>query len=279
MSRPVSFHKLEEDAYYAVLRALAVNELDWDKEKLLTDLRKVLSITNDQHFQFLEEVTEDKLVTRLREAKNLAPEPQGVAASHDMPPPRQSSNPNRKPGRPSSAGLSPSPPIGARPPRPSDGAGDLKRNRSAKRERDEVFEPRKSLGQSNSRSIKTSLLNRGRGRGKRIPGITRESMPPPTAQVITRKFKRVPFDPDHFREQLANASHEILLDMSTALALREEAIQKHSGLIQQLEDDTLCKREPLKFCQILIQELEMTEAKINSDLKALKTENEEDDDL
>jgi len=29
MSRPVSFHKLEEDAYYAVLRALAVNELDW----------------------------------------------------------------------------------------------------------------------------------------------------------------------------------------------------------------------------------------------------------
>jgi hypothetical protein len=51
------------------------------------------------------------------------------------------------------------------------------------RERDEVFEPRKSLGQSNSRSIKTSLLNRGRGRGKRIPGITRESMPPPTAQV------------------------------------------------------------------------------------------------
>jgi len=70
MSRPVSFHKLEEDAYYAVLRALAVNELDWDKEKLLTDLRKVLSITNDQHYQFLEEVEEDKLVIRLREAKN-----------------------------------------------------------------------------------------------------------------------------------------------------------------------------------------------------------------
>lgn len=88
-----------------------------DKEKLLTDLRKVLSITNDQHFQFLEEVTDDKLVTRLREAKNTAPEPQGVAASHDMPPPRQSSNPNRKPGRPSSGGISPSPPLGARPPR------------------------------------------------------------------------------------------------------------------------------------------------------------------
>lgn len=58
---------------------------------------------------------------------------------------------------------------------------------------------------------------------------------------MTRKFKRVPFDPDHFREQLANASQEILQDMSTALALREEVIQKHIGLIQLLEDDTLSK--------------------------------------
>lgn len=33
-------------------------------------MRKVLSITNDQHYQFLEEVEEDKLVIRLREAKN-----------------------------------------------------------------------------------------------------------------------------------------------------------------------------------------------------------------
>lgn len=28
-TRPVSWVKLEEDAYYAVLRALAVNELNW----------------------------------------------------------------------------------------------------------------------------------------------------------------------------------------------------------------------------------------------------------
>ena len=50
------------------------------------------------------------------------------------------------------------------------------------RDRDEVCEPRKSLGQSGSRSIKASLLSRGRGRGKRIPGPTREStqmLPPP----------------------------------------------------------------------------------------------------
>jgi len=173
--------------------------------------------------------------------------------------------------------MSASPPVGARPPRPSDSTGELKRNRSAKRDRDDVFEPRKSLGQSGSRSIKASLLGRGRGRGKRIVGPTRESMPPPPNPVLTRQFKRVPFDPDHFREQLATASQEVLQDMSMALAIREGAIQKHIALIQQLEDDSMCSREPLRFCQMLIDELEMTEAKIKSELKALQADNEGDD--
>ena len=91
-----------------------------DKEKLLTDLRKVLSITNDQHYQFLEEVEEDKLVIRLREAKNPgAGGGGGVAAGQgDMGPPRQPPpNPNRKAGRPSSGVISVSPPVVARPPR------------------------------------------------------------------------------------------------------------------------------------------------------------------
>jgi hypothetical protein len=60
-------------------------------------------------------------------------------------------------------------------------------------------------------------------------------------QVLTRQFKRVPFDPDHFREQLATAGHEVLQDMSTALGMRETVIQRHIALIQQLEDDSMCK--------------------------------------
>lgn len=92
-----------------------------DKEKLLTDLRKILNITNDQHFKFLEEVAEDQLVTRLREARGSNPAAeQPVPASYAMPPPRQNpNNTNRKSSRPSSAGLkiTPSPTAGQRPSR------------------------------------------------------------------------------------------------------------------------------------------------------------------
>ena len=87
-----------------------------DKEKLLTDLRKILNITNDQHFKFLEEVTEDKLINRLREARSNPVEPQVL--ENNMPPPRQHpSNINRKSGRPSSGTLkiTPSPNAGSRP--------------------------------------------------------------------------------------------------------------------------------------------------------------------
>lgn len=187
MSRPASLLKLEQDAYYAVLRALAVNELDWvrscyshlrdeaqdlsalrkiqrspcpwvgtrvasctafvrkgcapntasaayvtrercysavqTKEKLLTDLRKVLNISNDQHFQFLEEVMEDKLVLRLQDLKNNpAAAPPAPAPAYEMPPPpRQSGSAaqlHRKIGRPASANLknqgSVTPPLGPR---------------------------------------------------------------------------------------------------------------------------------------------------------------------
>ena len=49
------------------------------KEKLLTDLRKVLNITNDDHFKFLEEVMEDKQIARIRDAeRELASRPADV---------------------------------------------------------------------------------------------------------------------------------------------------------------------------------------------------------
>lgn len=82
-----------------------------EKEKLLTDLRTILHITNDQHFKFLEDVMGDKLVTRLRNLtanteanKNQA----NNANSMPPPPPRQQTpatgNNPRKHGRPNSAG-------------------------------------------------------------------------------------------------------------------------------------------------------------------------------
>ena len=59
------------------------------------------------------------------------------------------------------------------------------------------------------------------------------------SQILTKKFKRIPFDPDHFRERLESGSHEELEEMNAALLLRSQAIQKHLDLIMQLGDEQL----------------------------------------
>ncbi|CAK0779853.1 hypothetical protein CVIRNUC_004871 [Coccomyxa viridis] len=65
---------LQKEAYRAVLRAVAATQLDWSKEKLLTDLRKELGISSQEHFMVLEKVMSDKEVEALRE--NRPPEGQ-----------------------------------------------------------------------------------------------------------------------------------------------------------------------------------------------------------
>ena len=60
--------------------------------------------------------------------------------------------------------------------------------------------------------------------------------------MLSKKFKRIPFDPDHFRERLGNGSPDELEDMNAALLLRSQAIQQHLELIKQLEDELLGRR-------------------------------------
>ena len=48
------------------------------------------------------------------------------------------------------------------------------------------------------------------------------------------------------------------------------------GRFRDWQCGTAGKRDPVKFCQMLIQELEMTEAKINSELRALKADEDAD---
>ena len=57
--------------------------------------------------------------------------------------------------------------------------------------------------------------------------------------MLSKKFKRIPFDPDHFRERLENGSPDELEEMNAALLVRSQAIQKHMDLIKQLEDELL----------------------------------------
>ncbi|CAL8468299.1 g7839 [Coccomyxa elongata] len=71
----MSLSQLQSDAYRAVLRAVATTQMDWSKEKLLTDLRKELQITTQEHFEVLTAVMQDNEIEALRENRVLEPQP------------------------------------------------------------------------------------------------------------------------------------------------------------------------------------------------------------
>ncbi len=65
-----------------------------------------------------------------------------------------------------------------------------------------------------------------------------------TQQVLSKKYKRIPFDPDDFRKRLESSSPHELEEMNAALTVRSLAIQKHVELIKQLEDEQLGRLGP-----------------------------------
>ncbi|EPS61438.1 hypothetical protein M569_13358, partial [Genlisea aurea] len=62
-------HNLEQIAYGAVLRAFKAQSdaLSWEKEGLITELRKELRVSDDEHRELLTEVNADDLIRRIRE--------------------------------------------------------------------------------------------------------------------------------------------------------------------------------------------------------------------
>ncbi|KAJ6406887.1 hypothetical protein OIU84_010407 [Salix udensis] len=62
-------HHLEQDAYRAVLRAFKAqsDQLSWDKEGLITELRKELRVSDDEHREILTLVNRDDIIQRIRE--------------------------------------------------------------------------------------------------------------------------------------------------------------------------------------------------------------------
>ncbi|KAH6825814.1 hypothetical protein C2S53_008019 [Perilla frutescens var. hirtella] len=62
-------HSLEQIAYGAVLRAFKAQSdaLTWEKEGLITELRKELRVSDDEHRELLSQVNGDDLIRRIRE--------------------------------------------------------------------------------------------------------------------------------------------------------------------------------------------------------------------
>nr|GMC79409.1 protein EMSY-LIKE 3-like isoform X1 [Ipomoea batatas]GMC84348.1 protein EMSY-LIKE 3-like isoform X1 [Ipomoea batatas]GMC90291.1 protein EMSY-LIKE 3-like isoform X1 [Ipomoea batatas] len=67
-------HNLEQEAYGAVLRAFKAQSdaLTWEKEGLITELRKELRVSDDEHRDLLTKVNADDLIQRIREWRKLA---------------------------------------------------------------------------------------------------------------------------------------------------------------------------------------------------------------
>ncbi|GAB4843788.1 hypothetical protein Ancab_013753 [Ancistrocladus abbreviatus] len=62
-------HHLEKEAYFSVLRAFKAqaDAITWDKEGLITELRKELRVSDDEHRELLGRVNNDDVICRIRE--------------------------------------------------------------------------------------------------------------------------------------------------------------------------------------------------------------------
>lgn len=62
-------HHLEKEAYFAVLRAFKAQSdaITWEKEGLITELRKELRVSDDEHRELLVRFNNDDVIRRIRE--------------------------------------------------------------------------------------------------------------------------------------------------------------------------------------------------------------------
>ncbi|KAJ7543643.1 hypothetical protein O6H91_09G046400 [Diphasiastrum complanatum] len=82
-------YKLEQDAYTAVLRAFGAQSeaITWAKERLMTDLRKELRISDEQHREFLGRVAGDDTLRQIHGWRQFEDEPRGLANAPPDPSP------------------------------------------------------------------------------------------------------------------------------------------------------------------------------------------------
>nr|KAJ0220920.1 hypothetical protein LSAT_V11C200087230 [Lactuca sativa] len=69
----VQIHQIEQEAYCSVLRAFKAQSdaISWEMESLITELRKELRVTDDEHRKLLSRVNSDDLIGRIREWRKV----------------------------------------------------------------------------------------------------------------------------------------------------------------------------------------------------------------
>ncbi|KAG2396448.1 protein EMSY-LIKE 3-like [Vigna umbellata] len=114
-------HQLEQEAYSSVLRAFKAqaDAITWEKESLITELRKELRLSNEEHRELLGRVNADDVIRRIREWRQTGGHQPGVLNTgqglHDsVPSPTVSASRKKQkitPSVPSRSFAGPSPPF------------------------------------------------------------------------------------------------------------------------------------------------------------------------
>ncbi|KAK7323947.1 hypothetical protein VNO77_27449 [Canavalia gladiata] len=118
-------HQLEQEAYSSVLRAFKAqaDAITWEKESLITELRKELRLSNEEHRELLGRVNADDVIRRIREWRQAGGYQPGVLSTgqaiHDsIPSPTISASRKKQkitPSLPSQSFGGPSPPFHPQP--------------------------------------------------------------------------------------------------------------------------------------------------------------------
>ncbi|PSS24497.1 Protein EMSY-LIKE like [Actinidia chinensis var. chinensis] len=76
-------HQLEQEAYSSVLRAFKAqaDAITWEKESLITELRKELRLSNEEHRELLGRVNADDVIRRIREWRQAGELQAGMLSS------------------------------------------------------------------------------------------------------------------------------------------------------------------------------------------------------
>lgn len=76
-------HILEQEAYISVLRAFKAqaDAISWEKEGLITELRKELRVSDDEHRELLARVNADDIIRKIREWRQGGGNPAAMSAS------------------------------------------------------------------------------------------------------------------------------------------------------------------------------------------------------
>ncbi|WOH00114.1 hypothetical protein DCAR_0519471 [Daucus carota subsp. sativus] len=73
-------HQLEQEAYCSVLRAFKAQSdaISWEKEGLITELRKELRVSDDEHRELLSTVNADDIIRKIREWRKASESQTGL---------------------------------------------------------------------------------------------------------------------------------------------------------------------------------------------------------